>query len=155
MRTTYLFVGIIVGFITGYIIIGNTGNINESAYIYTTDTLVVHDTVNIVTPQYISEKVIDSREFNVTPDSVSDTTVCVSIDVVSRHYSGELYDAYVSGVEPVLDSIHIYTPTTMLTRTLQVKPKRWHFGISAGAAATPRGLQPYVGIGVTYSLFAF
>ena len=153
MKITYLFVGIIVGFIAGYMTLYNTGSTGYKTY-YNTDTLLIHDTVTIITPRYVSEKKVESRQYKVRLDSVGDTiTVCM--DMVSRRYSGELYDAYISGIEPNLDSIHIYTPRSIVTRTVPAVSKRWHFGVAAGAAATPRGLQPYIGIGITYSLFAF
>ena len=160
MKITYLFVGIIVGFIASYLLTYNTCN-NHQIAMYSVDTLLIHDTVKIVSPDNISETKVESRRFKVKPESISDTiengndTITVIMDVVSRRYSGELYDAYVSGVEPTLDSIHIYTPHSIITRTQPSRYKRWHFGVSAGAAATLRGFQPYIGIGVTYSLFAF
>ncbi|MDE6048292.1 MAG: hypothetical protein K2M52_03630 [Paramuribaculum sp.] len=153
MKITYLFVGIIVGFIAGYFITHNSGSTRYKTYCHT-DTLLVHDTVTVITPRYVSEKKVGSRQFKVKPDSACDT-VTACMDMVSRRYSDELYDAYISGIEPNLDSIHIYIPRSIVTRTVPAVSKRWHFGVSAGAAATPRGLQPYIGIGVTYSLFAF
>lgn len=35
------------------------------------------------------------------------------------------------------------------------KSKRWGLGIQAGAGITGAGLQPYVGIGISYNLFTF
>lgn len=84
----------------------------------------------------------------------------VELPVVERYYEDSLYEAWVSGpVDPRLDSLKIYSRTEYITKyaTLRERdpPKRWHIGITAGYAATPKGFQPYVGMGVTYSILSW
>lgn len=88
------------------------------------------------------------------PDSVA-----IELPVLQRHYRDSVYEAWVSGpVDPRLDSVYVFPRreyVTIRSVSPQTKPKRWHVGISAGYAATRRGLDPYIGIGVTYSLWSF
>ena len=35
------------------------------------------------------------------------------------------------------------------------KPKRWGIGVQGGVGITPKLVQPYIGIGVSYNLFTF
>ena len=49
--------------------------------------------------------------------------------------------------------------TVEVTKTVMPQPKKWHVGVSAGYGAcllneTPV-LSPYLGIGITYSIFSF
>lgn len=125
-----------------------------------TDTLIIRDTVTIHAPVAVESRKLPARITTVHKDSVVSIPAvdssAVMLPAVSLHYSGELYDAYISGVYPSLDSIKIHVPSSVITRTIAVPKKtKWHFGIGAGVAATPKGVHPYVGVGVTYSLFAF
>lgn len=80
----------------------------------------------------------------------------VELPIIQRHYADSTYEAWVSGpVDPRLDSMRVYSPTTIITRREWKPPKHWHLGISAGYAFTPRGFQPYIGIGISYSLYSW
>lgn len=80
----------------------------------------------------------------------------VELPIVQRHYADSTYEAWVSGpVDPRLDSVIVFRPTTTITRREWKPPKRWSLGISAGYAFTPRGFQPYIGIGISYSLYSW
>lgn len=86
----------------------------------------------------------------------SNDSALVELPVIQRHYSDSTYEAWVSGpVDPRLDSLNIYGATTVITKREWKPPKRWHIGISAGYGYGPNGFQPYVGIGITYSIFSF
>lgn len=82
-------------------------------------------------------------------------SVAVEIPIVQRHYRDSTYEAWVSGYEARLDSVRVFAPTTVITRREWKPPKRWHVGVTAGYGYGPRGLQPYVGIGITYSIISF
>ncbi len=77
-------------------------------------------------------------------------SVEAEMPIVSKEYGDSTYRAWVSGYMPALDSIRIYQRMPPAP-----KPRRWHLGVSAGVAATGRGVSPYVGIGITYSFISF
>ena len=118
------------------------------------DTIV--DTIRVVKPiakdsLVTRYKVVEVERVNYV-DSVNTIsevvfdTVMVRLPIESKHYEGEDYEAWVSGYEPSLDSINIYN------RTILPKPKRWSIGLQGGVGMTPRGVQPYIGVGVSYRL---
>lgn len=79
----------------------------------------------------------------------------VVIPITQKVYEDSLYRAYVSGFRPSLDSIFINHKTEVVYIRSPTKPKRWGIGIHVGAGYTPHGLEPYIGIGVSYSLLTF
>ena len=75
--------------------------------------------------------------------------------VVSRErvvYQDSLYRAVISGIYPSLDSLQIYPRTTTITIREKAKSNKWHLGIQGGVGYTGR-VEPYIGLGITYSLF--
>lgn len=90
------------------------------------------------------------------PDSVR-----ASIPIEQRHYTGEDYDAWVSGWNPQLDSLQIYHRQTTITNTATIeatrwRTKRWGLSIGVGVTATPKGgIQPGVFVGASYTFLAF
>lgn len=66
------------------------------------------------------------------------------------------YDMQVSGINIELDWIKTYPKTiTQYVNTkesIYVPPKKWSIGIQGGIGITPKGLQPYLGVGVTRRL---
>lgn len=116
------------------------------------DTIV--DTIKVVKPIAKDSVITRYKVVNVERvnhiDSVSTIsevvfdTVAVRLPIESKHYAGENYEAWVSGYEPSLDSISIYN------RTIVPKQKRWSIGLQGGVGMTPKGVQPYIGIGIGY-----
>lgn len=89
------------------------------------------------------------------PRCSADSAVA-ELPLIQRHYADSAYEAWVSGpVAPRLDSLRGFTPTTVITRREWKPPKRWHIGLTAGYGYGPKGLHPYVGIGITYSIISF
>lgn len=83
-------------------------------------------------------------------------SVAVSVPIVQKEYQDSTYHVWISGFAPNLDSIHTYSRHDYVSvPPPPVKPKRWHLGMSAGAALTPQGIQPYIGVGITYSFKSF
>jgi opacity protein-like surface antigen len=74
----------------------------------------------------------------------------VVIPITQKVYKDSDYTAYVSGYHSSLDSISVRHKVT--TITIKQKARRWNVGVSAGYGMTPKGFQPYVGIGVTFNL---
>lgn len=118
------------------------------------DTIV--DTIRVVKPVAKDSlvtryKVVEVERVNYV-DSVNTIsevvfdTVMVRLPIESKYYEGEGYEAWISGYEPSLDSINVYN------RSILPKPKRWSIGVQGGVGITPRGVQPYVGIGISFRL---
>lgn len=77
---------------------------------------------------------------------------------VQRHYSDSTFDAWVSGVDPRLDSIKTYQTNMVITKeipVIQVKKTRWGLGVQAGAGVGKDGLTPYVGVGISYNIMSW
>ena len=70
-------------------------------------------------------------------------------------YSDSTYKAVISGYNPKLDYIETYNTTHYITEFVREKPKKWGIGIQAGYGIGRNGLQPYVGVGVSYNLIRF
>lgn len=81
----------------------------------------------------------------------------VEIPITQKRYSDTTYTAWVSGFRPALDSIHVYPrrEVVTITNTVRDKSKRWGVGFHAGYGFTPHGLQPYIGVGLNYSIMNF
>lgn len=118
------------------------------------DTIV--DTIEVIKPIAVDsvvtrykwvtlERVKDTTIINEVSEVVFDT-IQVRLPIESKHYTAESYDAWVSGYEPCLDSIKVYS------REIKTKQSRWSIGLQGGVGMTPRGVQPYVGIGIGYKL---
>lgn len=118
------------------------------------DTIV--DTIKVVKPIAVDSVITHYKVVNV--ERVKDTTIVnevsevvfdtiqVRLPIESKHYTSESYDAWVSGYEPTLDSIKVYS------RKIKPKQSRWSIGLQGGLGITPKGVQPYIGIGVVYKL---
>lgn len=112
------------------------------------------DTVRIVTPEpvvvkYIGREVVAvARADMQTPvDSTADSIV-VELPRTQALYIGEDWRAYVSGINPRLDSLHYQQKHTLVPTRRQ----RWSVGIQAGAGITPAGVQPYIGVGICFRI---
>lgn len=84
-------------------------------------------------------------------------SVAVRIPITQKVYEDSLYRAYISGYKPNLDSIFVnrFTDYVYETKLIPDKSKRFNLGIQAGYGYTPRGFQPFIGVGITYSLYSF
>lgn len=90
------------------------------------------------------------------PRLCSKDSAIVEVPMIQRHYADSTYEAWVSGpIAPRLDSVRIFAPTTIITKREWKPPKRWHIGVTAGYGYGAKGFQPYIGVGITYSLFSF
>ena len=90
---------------------------------------------------------------------VSDTikdSVFVEVPIEQKVYSDSNYTAWVSGYHPRLDSISItHTEVSHKLVNNSKGSKRLFIGIQVGYGITPRGMQPYLGLGVSYNFFGF
>lgn len=115
------------------------------------------DTVRIVTPEVM---VIKDRGPVRARLHVADTaantkqdSATVEIPMQQAVYTGPDYTAYVSGFRPSLDSLVMTRHIREYTLPRSAGTKRWNVGIQAGYGVTPRGFQPYIGIGISFSIF--
>lgn len=137
------------------------------------DTLFIRDTSSFTEPKYEPSPEVLVKEIPV-PVYVADSSAidsllneCARLERVGdslklvllrvqRHYSDSTFDAWVSGVDPRLDSIKTYQTNMVITKeipVIRVKRTRWGLGVQAGMGACKDGLTPYVGVGVSYNLF--
>lgn len=128
-----------------------------------TDTakVTVVDTVTY-TPPVAKDSVVVRYVTRLTPivrDTVHYThtdTVRIRLPVAQRRYEDSTYTAWVSGYEPTLDSIRVYSHREIMTVTnrLRDKPRRISLNLNVGYGITPKGTQPYIGFGVGYRLLS-
>ena len=73
-----------------------------------------------------------------------------------KEYKDSTYYAKISGINAYLEEIRVYPKTiTQYVNTkeyIYVPPKKWSIGIQGGVGITPKGLQPYLGFGVSRRL---
>lgn len=128
----------------------------DTVIVYTTDTIVREK------PVYYAVTRVDTLLVPVVDTLRLLDTLFVALEREQRAYRDSLYEAWVSGVQPSLDSIRIYAPVQTVTVTERipvVKRTHWGIGVSAGYGATLHErtvqLSPYIGIGVSYNLLSW
>ncbi len=96
------------------------------------------------------------RDTRVASDSI---TIAVPLPVERKTYRTDDYMAVVEGFRPSLTALELYPRTTLIDRTVAPlaprAPPRWAIGIQAGYGISPKGLSPYVGIGIQYNFINF
>lgn len=119
------------------------------------DTVVIHDTLHIAKPISVESAVV--RIDTIRVKDANDTIyISAPIPITQMRYTDSTYTAWVSGYAPRLDSIHLRPVRTVVTiRPEAKKPRRWQFGLHGGVGITPKGVQPYIGIGVSYNILSF
>ena len=127
------------------------------------DTLFIYDTIIVEKPVIKKVEIIDTL---LLPVPITDTlmlhdTVFVHLPIEQRQYSDPRYTAWVSCYRPQLDSIRIYQQREFITKEIKTvtKSKRWGIGLQAGyGIALHKGQvfpAPYVGVGLSYSIFSW
>ena len=117
------------------------------------DTVRVTDTLLVVQPICTETRVTDTVRV-VLRDTLL-RLVEVRVPIEQRVYEDSSFRAYVSGFRPSLESIEIMRPRTeiRIRERVEQKPLRWSLGIQGGYGVTPKGMQPYIGIGIAYRLY--
>lgn len=160
------------------LIVGARRRAESAVHAVRRDTLIIRDTLRVSRPVPVREKVVryvtvtlppaparpdssnsnSSNLANIGKDSadvlIDDTAKMVMLPITQQVYRDTTYTAWVSGYAAALDSIEVYPRTLIVRQTAPsaCKPRRWSFGIQAGYGLTPRGVQPYVGLGLTVRL---
>ncbi len=90
-------------------------------------------------------------------DTSAVDSVLVAVPMERKTYTDSTsYRAVVSGAWVSLDTMEVYARREVVTITQPPdRPKRWHLGVGAGYGITPRGMQPWVGVTLSYSLWSF
>lgn len=125
--------------------------VRYSVATYTYDTLLRHEVVTLP----VVRKADTTHTKVVLHDTVQmHDSIDVEIPITQRRYDGDTYRAWVSGFRPNLDSIEVYNTTTTIKQPAP-KRKRWGLGVQAGYGYGKNGMQPYVGVGVSYNFVVF
>lgn len=87
-------------------------------------------------------------------------TIQVPVPITAEHFDTTIYqgdtiqtqiNGVLSGFNTSLEQLSIRTEIT--PRTPCLTPSRWSIGVQFGYGITPKGFQPYIGVGVGYRLF--
>lgn len=135
------------------------------------DTIIVRDTIREYYPRYISEVSVgktaikiptlllcrDFTQFGLPLQTEVDEkdSVTIELPITERTYKDDEYYAIVRGYDPSIKYIEVYPRTVYLTTTETItKQKRWNvsFGAQMGYGFTPKGWQPYTGLGITLGI---
>lgn len=114
------------------------------------DSLVLrYDTLKV--PLGKTRKGYDS----IAGDSVMEVT---GMPITQNVYRDTSYIAWVSGYRPCLDSIKVFSTTHYVTKTIteRLEPpnkRRVSVGMHVGYGLTPKGILPYLGLGVGYNFW--
>lgn len=149
------------------------------------DTITIRDTIYVSTPQLADTKSLgftpvtlpiwappakdtprsqrpESDELPSEVDEPAETeppdSATVNIPIEQRHYASDEYEVWVSGWNPSIDSLRIYRQAQQIATTTEVtrwKTRRWGLSIGAGLVASPKGVQPGIFIGASYTFLAF
>ena len=145
---------LVICFINGWTSCHRT---TDKEVITITDTLVLTDTIIKFQPKPYKVTIIDTIYLPQQPQKPQKPQK-PQIDTLIRQeviYKDSTYMAVVGGIEPYLKSIEIYPKTIYVnnntTTTIKVR-SRFGLGVQAGYGYGRNGLQPYVGIGVQYTL---
>ncbi len=141
-------------------ILRDNHQIEEMVKIHT-DTLIIHDTIRIETPKYITKVVLDSILIPVpVTDTITKTdTLYIYVPKEQKYYRDKDYEAWVSGYRPELDSLNIFHTTMQASTTYEIQKKkssRFSIGIQVGYGIYTYNniidTGPYLGVGVSYRL---
>ena len=111
---------------------------NEGKTIRDTTIMIKLDTVKIVKPIYISQKVVDTLLMPIKDTLRINDTLYQAVPTTQKYYAKDsLYQAWVSGYKPNLDSIKVFPKTiyTTITNTVYKKPARVTIGATIGYGA--------------------
>ena len=159
-KLLYLIVGVIAGIIAS--MISNSAGcsrIGEPTIIRDTITTLRIDTIRIERPQPYKVVIRDTVEVNMPRNDNAQLPPSVGQSLYAETtYKDEQYTAVVEGIGAYLKSIEVYPRTefrTITTTMPVVKKTRWGVGVQMGAGFGKNGVQPYVGIGISYNLICW
>lgn len=122
-----------------------------------TITIIKTDTLRIAEPVPVYKYIKEKEYVTITDSLLVYDTITKVIELPREYlvYKDTSYRAVVSGVQPRLDSMEVYskTITETITKTIQVPDKkRWGFGVNVSAGYDGKKVRPFVGVGVQYNV---
>ena len=157
-KLLYLIVGVIAGIIAS-IFSNSAGCSRQPTIIRDTITTLRIDTIRIERPQPYKIVIRDTVEVNMprNDDAQLPPSVGQWLYAETTYKCGQ-YTAVVEGIGAYLKSIEVYPRTELRTITTTmpvVKKTRWGVGVQMGAAFGKNGVQPYIGVGLSYNLICW
>lgn len=112
------------------------------------------DTVRVTRPEIVVVRAAGefTERFAVADSAGCTDSADVRVPCSQAVYAGDGYRAYVSGYRPKLDSIILHRPTVERIQAVAVRQRRLGIALQAGYGFTPKGLQPYVGVGISWRI---
>ena len=164
-KIAYIVIGIAVGAVISFLVVTTCGP-ESPPVVVSQDTLVVvkTDTVTIIMPEPYKVKIIDTVEVSMPfahePEMPRAHAPKLPQPLgrwlyAETTYHGEHYTAVIVGIGAYIKSIEIYPRTeirTITTTSQVVKKTRWGVGVQLGVGFGQNGVQPYIGIGISYNL---
>lgn len=124
-------------------------------YVTKVDTLVIHDTISVIEPVYIKQRIVDSILVAATDTIIRNDTTFVTLPKQQRMYQSPQFYAWVSGYNPSLDSIRLFQSKEIITKEIpvikKVKPK-WGMGFSAGMVTTIKDGKVIAAPGIEFGI---
>ncbi|MDE6042677.1 MAG: hypothetical protein K2G07_03920 [Muribaculaceae bacterium] len=150
-----------IGYILGHNSQGTQPGIMRDAD--TIKVVVYHDTIidTMPAPTHIRRRTTRVARLPVvklcdsTAHSISTTdSATVAVPVEQHVYTDSTnYRAVISGYGITLDTMQVFPRREVIT--VSPRRKRWSIGLQAGYGIGPKGPQPYIGVGVSYSIWQF
>ena len=133
---------------------------SQTVHILQRDTLPPIVRIDTVRDTLLVPKYVQVERFDTIRETVDGKPVYLPVPISSYLFTDDsTYKVEMEGYNVKARSIEVYprTVTQTVIERIEVpgKPKRWGIGISAGAALTPQGIRPYLGVGVHYQLIVF
>ncbi len=142
-------------------VLGKLGGQGEPAPTIITDTLriTITDTIRYFKPVARDSTIIryETVKLPIPADTTAATappdTTTIRIPITRKVYEDSTYRAIVSGYRAQLDTIQVYPHREIITiKSPAPKPRRWNISLQGGYGITPKGMQPYLGIGISWRL---
>lgn len=115
------------------------------------DTLYLRDTIIAYKAVISKVRIVDTMMVYATDTITLRDTFFVYLPKEQVEWEDSLCSVWVSGYQPKVDSVYHYIRESIVYE--KVEPSRWGIGFVAGYGAGKEGFSPFVGVGVTYSLF--
>lgn len=157
MRKILYALAVVIAFCIGYGVGDRHKTSSAPDVTVDTFTMVTSDTVRdtVLVPvenTIVRWKIMKVPVVDTVTQTVIDSTL-TALPVTQKQYSDSNYRAWVSGIDPNLDSIHIYRRSTVNDIVHTVRDRsRWNLGIQAGIGVSNGKIAPYFGIGASYVL---
>ncbi|MBR5862860.1 MAG: hypothetical protein IKZ08_06000 [Bacteroidales bacterium] len=126
MKAWHYILAVIIGVAIGCAVGYDTADrqFSQSTETARTDTVFVHDTVEIEKPVLKDKKIVETMYVAVHDTIVKNDTTFIALPRESRTYGDERYTAVVSGYKPSLDRLDIYVENQTVTKYLIPEPTK-------------------------------